>query len=947
MLQFLLLVPLVSAQADPDHWAYKAPSRPPVPRVGDAEWIRTPIDAFILSRLEAARLSPSPPADRRTYIRRLCFDLLGLPPTMEQVEAFVGDRRPGAHARLVDRLLSSPAYGERWGRHWLDVARYADTKGYLFTEERRFPHAHTYRDWVIDALNRDMPYDRFIHLQIAADLVNPEDPRDLAAMGFITVGRRFLNKEPDIIDDRIDVISRGLLGLTVNCARCHDHKYDPIPTADYYSLYGVFANSSESRTPPVIGIAADPEASRAYEAERLKLQASVDAYRDERIAKRHPRLREAPVLARYLEAASEGRDGVDSSLMKSLSEKYDLNTMLLANWFKFLAESGKRKDPLFQAWHEFASIPRGEFRKRAGRVSSGLKGDPRILKAFAKPPKTLKEVAERYGRLLAGPFSDRLKPWGGPFELDSREGGTLLPRNEREHLRKLRKKVEALAASHPGSPPRAMVLEERSSLRAQQVFIRGNAEAPGDRVPRQFLAVLAGPDRKPFMRGSGRLELAQAIAAPSNPLTARVIVNRMWQHHFGAGLVTTSSDLGMRSDAPSHPGLLDWLAIELVDGGWSLKRLHRMMVLSSTYRQSSGPRKGAEVKDPRNRLLWRMNRHRLEWEPMRDAILAVSGELDRRMGGRGSRIFLHPSPPRRTVYGYVERQNLPGTLRTFDFASPDIHVARRHETNVPQQALFMMNSPFLAHHARELAARAAGEGTIRILFRLTLQRDPSPEELAAARKFLERGDAGSTRVATASSAWSYGFGEVDEATGRLKKFHPLPHFSGEGWQGGPKWPDRLLGWIRLTAEGGHAGEDLSHATVRRWTAPSTGTISIEGSVAHETPNGDGVRARILFSRTGELASWVVHNGRAKTEFESIPVQEGDTLDFVIDRRATISHDSFSWAPIILQPREAGGTAAWSALRDFSGPPGPSPSPMTPLERFAQALLMTNEFLFVD
>ncbi len=599
------------AEARRSHWAFQPVRRPSPPAVKNPAWVQTPVDRFVLARLEAEGMQPSPPADRHTLIRRATFDLLGLPPTPEEVAAFEADSSPDAFARVVDRLLASPAYGERWARHWLDVARYADTKGYVFTEERRFPYAYTYRDYVIRAFNEDLPYDQFVVQQLAADrLPLGADNRPLAAMGFLTLGRRFLNNTHDIIDDRIDVVSRGLLGLTVTCARCHDHKFDPIPTADYYSLYGIFASSVEPAQLPTIAAAEASEASRAFARELGALQAEVDKFKE------------------------------------------DHQTEL---------QSGNRKF--------------------------------------------------------------------------------------RDELRKLKKKVDQLRATHPGSPAQAMVLNDAPRPVEPHILKRGNPNNRGPAVPRRFLAVLSGPERKPFTQGSGRLELAQAIAARDNPLTARVMVNRIWLHHFGAGLVRTPSNFGLRGEPPTHPELLDHLAATFIDSGWSVKKIHRLILLSSTYQQRSVDRPGYRERDPDNRLLWKMNRQRLEFEPLRDALLAVAGRLDRTMGGRAVEILNPPFPPRRAVYGFIDRQNLPGVLRTFDFASPDSSTPQRYATTVPQQALYLMNSPFLVEQARHLIQRpdladvAQPEQRIGRLYRLLYGRAAEPEEVAMGVRFVKAAEA--------------------------------------------------------------------------------------------------------------------------------------------------------------------------------------------------------------
>ncbi len=747
------------AEVRKTHWSFRPVRRPALPAVQHGDWVRNPVDRFILAKLEAKGLAPSPEANRRTLIRRVTFDLTGLPPTPEEVEAFVGDGRADAYERLVERLLASPAYGERWGRHWLDVARYADTKGYVFTAERRFPYSYTYRDHVIASFNEDRPYDRFLVEQLAADqLPLGSDRRPLAAMGYLTLGRRFLNNPHDIIDDRIDVVTRGLMGLTVSCARCHDHKYDPIPTRDYYSLYGVFASSVEPAELPLL---AQPDATAGptpFQKELKVRQEKVDRFLRESHAQLLPRLRARAsdylLAARNLDRPrGDRRQGPD-----------DLNRALLRRWRQYLGEARRKHHPVLAPYLAFSALPQADYPAKAATLAERIAANadpgkpinPLVAKAFAgKKPASLADVAKLYAGLFKQAESaDRRKDEalegirqvlfgpGAPTAIAVAQIGPFLDRAMRDRLTRLRKAVEQWQATAPGAPPRAMVLVDTPAPVEPRVLVRGNPANPGVAVPRQFLEVLSASPRKPFAKGSGRLELAQLIASKDNPLTARVMANRVWMHHFGEGLVRTPGDFGLRGEAPSHPELLDWLADEFVQGGWSVKALHRRMVLSAAYRQASEAAGQGVTVDPENTLLWRMNRRRLEFEPLRDALLTVAGRLDRRMGGRAVPIAQAPFAPRRSVYGFIDRQNLPGLFRTFDLASPDSTTARRHSTTVPQQALFLMNGPFAIAQARALAARpdVAGqkgdEARLDRLYRLAYGRPADAEEKALGLAFV-------------------------------------------------------------------------------------------------------------------------------------------------------------------------------------------------------------------
>ncbi len=587
-----------------DHWAFKPIQKPPVPTTQHAAWCQTPVDHFISSKLEANGMKPQPLADKRTLIRRATFDLIGLPPTPEEVQAFLEDASPEAFAKVVDRLLASPHYGERWGRHWLDVARYSDTKGEVNRQRDVifYPHAWTYRDYVIRAFNDDKPFNRFLLEQIAADKIVLRTTRwDVAALGFLTTGARFNNNNNDIINDRIDVVTRGTMGLTVTCARCHDHKFDPISQKDYYALRGIFNSTTE------------------------------------------------PPFGHLVDKPSTDPDYVDYA---------------------------KKFNTVYQELTQMESVRR----------------------------KT---------------------------------------REQREREGELRREIVRLEMTHPGAPPRAMALFDSPYPRDSALFIRGEAGNPGETVPRRFLEVLAGTNQPPIRSGSGRLELASAIIHPKNPLTPRVIVNRVWQHHFGAGFVTTPDDFGNQSDPPSHPELLDYLSARFMEEGWSLKKLHRLIMLSSVYQQSSATNPRYAQADPENRLLWRANIRRLELEAVRDSLLAIGGKLDLTLGGKPVNLGATPYSTRRTVYGYVDRRNLPEIYTQFDFANPDLSTGRRHETTVPQQALFMMNSPLVVEQARNLIYRddflilENDEARIRFLYEVIYQREPTSTETRLGLRFIE------------------------------------------------------------------------------------------------------------------------------------------------------------------------------------------------------------------
>jgi hypothetical protein len=764
----------VRAQSPKKHWAFQPVQKPALATVKHATWTASPIDAFVLARLEAAEISPSPPADRRTLIRRATFDLTGMPPTPQEVDAFLGDPSGDAYAKLVDRLLASPRYGERWGRYWLDLARYADTKGYVrLNENPNYPCAWTYRDYVIRAFNEDLPYDRFIVEQLAADRLElGQDRRALAAMGFLTLGERFINSQHDIIDDRIDVVTRGLLGLTVSCARCHDHKFDPIPTQDYYSLHGIFAGSLEPPVPPLIVL---PSQESNYAKYLKELRARTDRF-DRFLQEQHAKLT-ATFRARagdYLLAGQKEEVQANFlAVMFLVDVTKELNPVMVQRWARLLARTRKAHHPVLAPWHALAALSPTEFADKAPKLIAGWSDNapqtnPIVREALeARPPRTLADAAACYGTL----FQRADEKWQAAIKQNP--AARLLGDRDWDQIRDLlygpdappdfpsaeiedyffvdtklqslyhqqQRQVEDWIAS-PGAAPHALILEDAPTPYTPRVFRRGNPSNPGETVPRQFLEVLSGTQRRSFTQGSGRLELARAIADRGNPLTARVMVNRVWQHHFGAGIVRTPGDFGLRGEAPTHPELLDYLAARFMEDGWSLKKLHRLILLSSTYRQQSRDNKGARERDPDNALLWKMNRRRLDWEALRDSLLAVAGCLDATMGGPSVKLLQPPFSTRRSVYGFIDRQNLPGVLRTFDVALPDACNVQRHQTTVPQQSLFLMNSPFMKEQVRRLAARPdllqnpQLESRIDALYRLLYSRGAAADETALALRFL-------------------------------------------------------------------------------------------------------------------------------------------------------------------------------------------------------------------
>jgi mono/diheme cytochrome c family protein len=936
------------ALADPSsHWAFQPVRNPSLPPVKSASRVRAPMDRFLLAALDKAGLTFAPEAPREVLARRLYLTLWGLAPTADELEAFLSDKSPDAYERLVDRLLASPHFGERWGRHWLDVARYADTKGYVFEEERRYPYAYTYRDWVVDAFNRDLPYDRFLQLQVAADrLVQGEDNRDLAAMGFLTLGRRFLNNTHDIIDDRIDVVMRGTQALTLSCARCHDHKTDPFPTTDYYALHAIFASSAELPEKPLLKpFKPTPETAR-FERELAEKEARLPAFR---VARLEETLAPAKT-ALYLDLLRRGLREPKADLDQE-AKRLALHPLILAAWKAALAPSLVPDNPLWGAWVSVARAPDAEFAARLAAALAAPATDPALRSALAaKPPKSPADLDLALADLLAkgrnspDKASAAAAPWHDPKGPGSVKPdqlvGTYSAADIGKH-RALQREVDAFKATSPHSPPRAMVLVE-GRPREGKVLLRGNPNRPGKEVPRRFVGILTPPGAKPFTDGSGRLELARALTAPDNPLTARVRVNRVFSQVFGQSLVETPSDFGTRTPAPTHPALLDHLAHTFVAEGWSTKRLIRSMVLSGAFRQSSEPTKAGLAKDPGNLLLGRMNRQRLDFESMRDSMLRVAGRLDGRAGGQAFDLTEDFGAPRRTVYAFIERQNLPAFFRTFDFANPDFHVAKRNVTTTPQQALWLLNHPFVRDMADRLAAATASQADpaarVRALYRSTLARAPSRDELALALAFTR-----DFAAAPPPSRWRLGTGSWD-ADARRVEFAEMSHRKDGRVSPAAEVPSPGFGFAQLSAKGGHPGDATRVGVIRRWQTGVAALVSVEGRLRVPDARSDGVRARIVSSRRGLLGEWTAKGGAPAVEvtLAKVDLAPGETLDFIVDNLGGPSFDAFEWAPAVRDTRA--GELLAAAQADFARP---AVAPQGAWSALAQVLLQSNEFNFAD
>ena len=719
-------------------WSFQ-PVRPQAPPSGKAP---TEIDCFLAAKLASRGLRPVKPADRRTLIRRATYDLTGLPPTAEEVDAFEHDRSPDAFAKVVDRLLASPRYGERMGRIWLDVARYSDDR--LDSErDNPYPASYRYRDWVIQAMQNDMPYDIFVKAQIAGDQL-PDHEKYQAALGFYALS-------PEMQDDRVDATSRGFLGLTVACAQCHDHKYDPIPTRDFYSMMGIFRNTNLHEVP-------------------LAPKETVDAYKKQEtlIQKKEKELKE------FVDAQSAQLGLVlASQTVRYMLGSAKLDPETQARWTKYLA-SPEKQHPFLKDWFaaktdDLRAKAAADFQERVLAViaEKNRVDDENHIRLGIDPSRDDLSKANLISldRAKFGLWEDMLGNSGVLRYGDSKKEEAKIDRFLSgvwlEHLNQLRAQLAALKKDLPPAYPVMQTIADKDKPQEQHVWIRGDQNNPGDPAPPHFLAILSPAEPKRFDRGKERLELAEAIASPSNPLTARVIVNRIWQQHFGFGIVRTASNFGSQGDLPSHPELLDYLADRFVKEGWSIKKLHREIMLTAAYALSDEPSVRNYADDPDNRLLWRYNRRRLDAESLRDSLLSVSGKLDLKEGGPALRIDKDNN--RRTVYAYISRRQIDPMLALFDFPNPNNTSEQRLQTTVPLQKLFFMNSPFVIEQSTALTARVAATAStddqrITATYRLVLQRDPTPEERKLAHEFIGKNAAAwpeFTQVLLSSNEFTY------------------------------------------------------------------------------------------------------------------------------------------------------------------------------------------------
>ncbi|PAW73967.1 MAG: hypothetical protein B9S38_03600 [Verrucomicrobiia bacterium Tous-C4TDCM] len=914
----ILLAVLSCLSAEEKHWAYMSPVKAEVAVESH------PVDALLANAWERSKLVSAKLAPPRQWLERAAFSLTGLPPSDEQLRRIEATPDDATWKALIDELLASPAYGERWARHWMDVARYADTRGYHFDQDNRYPFAYTYRDWLIHAFNADLPYERFLKLQIAADhLVDWPDHPDLAALGFLTVGLR--GGEVETIDDRVDVVTRGFLSSTVSCARCHDHKTDPITTKDYYSLYSIFDHTVEPEDKPVIGKSSEEAAFQAYQAEVAKLEEADRALCQQLVD--HLRSKEA--FPNYLELAWRAR-----------KEKWN-HGMATSEGFK----RGRLRPNALMRWKDFLNEHAGTERVKRWLTEMDAAADDAARSALCAA------LADEWIAAAEGGELAQLSAKGGcPLNYGVDRVHEFMDVEDGNRRRERLSAMSKLMAEHPGSPPRAMSLGDAAQWGKAVVFERGNPANRGETFDRQWLSFLGGGK---FEDGkSPRLSLAEKIADPANPLTARVIVNRVWAWHFGAPLADPG-DFGPQTPRPDLLPLLDTLAVAFQQKGGSIKELHRLLLTSKAFRLAAAGAAENDSIDQANTMFWKWNRRRLDFETMRDRVLATSGVLDTRgTGGRSVRLEEAGSDVRRSVYAFVDRYTLPGTFVSFDLPHPDHHSAKRVETTVPQQALYFLNGRLVLRQAARLSSDAAFKGLpddrrrIHWIYQKLFRRAPSDEEMQVAQDWI-----GSANPADYAPPLG-GYWEVRHGPDEGKPsadLSPFPIFADNVWKITPDPSTSPIRWLNAGARGGHAS--ARHTMVMRWRSNGAGKVRMTGQLTRTQKGGnilawriDGKGATLAEARLSPDASVDIAG-------TWIDVKPGDTMDFVLRAPDGDACGNVNWT-LRIEGRESESQPV-AEVGDFtrqfptSNDPIPGAASADPWADLIQMLWASNEFHFID
>lgn len=826
------------------YWAFQPIKRPEVSEEFKKNpTVRTPIDALLLKAMPEG-LAFSPDADKLTLIKRAYFDLLGLPPSPEEIQRALTNRSDDWYESLLDELLKSPHYGERWARHWLDIAGYADSEGYTVKDDVR-PWSWKYRDYVIKSLNDGKPFDQFIIEQLAGDELIGKREGDLserqiellAATGFLRMaadgtgsGKNTPEARNQVIADTVKIVSSSLLGLSVACAQCHDHRYDPIPQADYFALRAIFEPTF------------DWQKWQTPQQRRISLYTAADR----------------------VKAAA-----VEEEVKKVVAIINEKRTKYMAEALEI--ELKKYEPPLRDQLKAAYQTP---VKKRTPAQVALLKKNPSVNITTGVLYQYLPKAAEEL-------------------------------KNYNTQIAEIRKK-------RPVQEFLRVAMEPANHQPVTKLFHRGDYRQPKQVIKPAALSVVSPEGQRyevalndPKLPTSGRrLAYARWLTSGKHPLVARVLVNRIWMHHFGRAIVATPGEFGKLGSSPTHLELLDWLADEFMQQGWDLKKLHRTIMLSTAYRQAGSHDPSKESIDAQNHYYWRKPILRIEAETLRDRMLAVSGVLDRKLFGAPvaikkddfGQIVVSGEQQRRSLYIQARRSQPVGMLQTFDAPVMETNCERRSNSTVATQSLMLMNGSFILSQSAKLADRIAQE---------------APELKAEALAKLP------TLAVSAKPVWSFGYSTIDEKTLKTGDFTALPHWTGSSWQGGKKLPDAKLGWVTLHAKGGHPAR--KYAGIKRWTAPAAGVLSITGKLHHGTKNGNGVRGLVQSSRSGIAGNWIAYNKTVETKVTSFVVEQGDSIDFITSDNGSVTSDSFSWGIQLTLQREKGPALNWDSESGFHGP----------------------------
>lgn len=926
-LSFIILASFVAKLHAEDHWAY----RPPVDSKPPGDPALHPVDAFLADAWQKAGLKPTKVAAPRRWIERAAYTLTGLPPSKEQIERIEKNPDDATWKALIEELMASPAYGERWARHWMDVARYADTQGYNFDRDNRYPFAYTYRDWLIKSFNSDMPYAQFVKLQIAADLmVDKPDHPDLAALGFLTVGPRA--GQIEMIDDRVDVITRGFLSSTVSCARCHDHKTDPISTEDFYSLYSILENATEPGDKPVIGKPADEVAYQEYSEKLSKMQEEDRAARQAIVDQLH----QPESLAVYLELAwmashEKWNDG------KTSGESFKRGRYRLKGvnrWKSFLERT---------AWNDKPSARLSQWHKEM----TGADEAGRQALCLA--------LANEWAQATEGELAKFKTDARCPLSLKPEQIDGIMDQKDGDERRKRDSQMTKLNIEHPGAAPRAMSVSDKPKWGPAQVYIRGNPGSRSEPFEREWLSFLGGgkfPEGK-----SPRLSLAEKIADPANPMTSRVIVNRIWGWHFGEALAD-AADFGPQQAEPVLRPLLDWLAHRFDEKGGSIKEMHRLLLTSQSFRlEPEGAIENNSI-DEANTLFWKWNRHRVDFESMRDRLLASSGALNTGViGGRSVVLDTDKADSRRSLYAFVDRYALPGTFVSFDLPHPDHHAPRRSETTVPQQALYFLNGPLVTRQAEKMVSGPEFKqqqdmaSKVRWIYNRIFKRDPSNAEVNDAVDWVNS-TSPEDYLPRLGGVWEIRHTQ-DTDSFPLGELLPFPLYENKVWKTGSELSKAPIPYLSAGPTSGHPAK--GHVLVIRWKATGSGQVKMTGKLGrgNKPDQGAPLTYHLIGNDTERLGEGKIMPGLRDQNLESawMDVKAGDTVDFAIAAPEGSHFGGTSWDIQMLgrEKPESPAIEVANLAKQFptSTTPPPAIVPDSPWADLVQMLWSSNEFHFID